>query len=186
MDVLVIDKLQATRELLQMVLDLMGYDVTTAAEGATALSYLRRGSRPTIVVLDARLPDIGGIDFLERIASDPRLAYGNAYLLMVDQQDGLHDHAYRVLSALGVPILFKPFDLDALFEAVAHLSRRVRSNAMRSGTSGMASRMASRMSGAAHFTRATRRARRLSTFPWSSRRRQQPGRRRARGSVRCG
>jgi CheY-like chemotaxis protein len=124
MDVLVVDDQVAMRELLRLALDLMGYDVAEAAEGAATLTYLRATPRRTIVVLDSPLPDIDGISLLEVIAADPRLAYGHTYLLMVDEHYLLPNHAHVVLAALGIPLLFKPFDLDALFEAVGHLARR--------------------------------------------------------------
>jgi len=132
MDVLVVDDQMGMRELLRLALDLMGYDVAEAADGATALAYLRATPRRTIVVLDSLLPDMDGIALLEVIASDPRLAYGHAYLLMVDQHHLLPDYAHAVLAALRVPLLFKPFDLDTLFEAVGHLARPLRTTGMTS------------------------------------------------------
>src|SRR5262249_43026689 len=125
MDVLVVDDHPAMRELPELVLDRMGYEIARSAGAAAALTYLRQTRRPTIVVLNSVLPEIDSVELLEVIVSDLRLAYGHAFLLMIDQLDALPGHAHNVLSALGVPLLFKPFDLDTLFEAIAHLAARL-------------------------------------------------------------
>ncbi len=135
LDVLVVDDLVAMRELLRLALELMGYDVAEAADGAAALAYLRATPRRTIVVLDSLLPDVDGVELLELIASDPRLAYEHTYLLMIDHQWALPDHSGAVLAALRVPLLFKPFDLNTMFESIAHLAARVRTMGMKSADS---------------------------------------------------
>jgi CheY-like chemotaxis protein len=134
-DVLVVDDQVAMRELLRLALDLMGCDVAEAADGAVALAHLRATPRRTIVVLDSLLPDMDSIALLEVIASDPRLAFDHAYLLMVDKRHLLPEYAHTVLAALGVPLLFKLFDLDMLFEAVAYLGRHWHTTGIRSADS---------------------------------------------------
>src|SRR5688572_16955454 len=48
------------------VLDLTGrgFVVTAFADGATMLDYLERGNAADLVVLDWRMPDLGGLDLL--------------------------------------------------------------------------------------------------------------------------
>jgi CheY-like chemotaxis protein len=105
-----------------MVLEDMGYDVAEATDGPGALAYLRGTPRRTVVLLDLLLPDMTGVEVLEAVARDPRLSYAHAYLLMTGQHRALPECAHPLLAALGVPVVYKPFDLDTLFEVVARLA----------------------------------------------------------------
>src|SRR6516165_7534438 len=49
-----------------------GFQVNTAANGATALSFLR-GAKPDLVVLDLAMPELSGVDLLRFIRSVPKL-----------------------------------------------------------------------------------------------------------------
>ena len=61
----------ATMYRLQLEAD--GYSVEHAADGASGL-HLAQQSPPGLVLLDVRLPRLGGLDVLRAMAADPRLA----------------------------------------------------------------------------------------------------------------
>ena len=46
-----------------------GYAVETAADGQAALDFMRRGSRPALIVLDLRMPVRSGNDVLDALRS---------------------------------------------------------------------------------------------------------------------
>lgn len=123
-DVLVVDDHPAMREMLRMVLDDAGYDVTTVTDGRCALNHLLAATRRTVALVDLLLPDMTGIEVLQEVERDRALACEHAYLLMTAHHRALPDAAAAVLAALHAPVLFKPFDLDVLFETVAHLAYR--------------------------------------------------------------
>jgi CheY-like chemotaxis protein len=47
-------------------------DVIVAEDGLDALERLRSGPRPAVILLDLRMPRLGGQEFLDRLRADPR------------------------------------------------------------------------------------------------------------------
>ncbi|HTY23597.1 MAG TPA: PAS domain S-box protein [Desulfomonilaceae bacterium] len=69
--VLVVDDEESIRNLMRMTLELDGYEVLLAQDGPTGLKMFEKES-PDVVLLDVRLPGMGGIEVLTRIkALDP-------------------------------------------------------------------------------------------------------------------
>lgn len=71
--VLVIDDSAAMREALVEVLHECGYRTVCAIHGAEALGLLD-GVSPDLVLLDMRMPVMGGLATLEQLREDPRWA----------------------------------------------------------------------------------------------------------------
>ncbi|HEC61770.1 MAG TPA: sigma-54-dependent Fis family transcriptional regulator [bacterium] len=67
--ILVVDDEQGIRTVLKDVLEDEGYQVSTAEDGFQALNILKTDSMDT-VILDVRLPNMGGIDVLKAIKKD--------------------------------------------------------------------------------------------------------------------
>ena len=72
--VLVVEDNAETRNVLEMVLEINGYAVALACDGAEALDYLRAGNRACLIVLDLRMPVMDGWTFLRILKEDPGLA----------------------------------------------------------------------------------------------------------------
>ncbi len=66
MHILVVDDEQSISEFVKRVLQLEGYDVTTAADGESALARLSEQT-PDLVLLDIKMPGLNGYQVLERI-----------------------------------------------------------------------------------------------------------------------
>lgn len=64
--ILVVDDEEGIRNLMRMTLELDGYTVLTAEDGAKALE-LFRNENPEVVLLDVRMPEMDGIEVLSRI-----------------------------------------------------------------------------------------------------------------------
>ncbi len=62
------------------ILEKAGYEVTQAGDGASALREVR-ARRPSLVLLDAILPDLSGPEVLRQIRTDPALARVSVVLL---------------------------------------------------------------------------------------------------------
>ena len=65
--ILVVEDNDVAREGLAVVLRREGYGVLTAANGEEALSHLRAGPRPDLILLDMLMPVLDGWHFLERL-----------------------------------------------------------------------------------------------------------------------
>jgi DNA-binding NtrC family response regulator len=113
--VLVIDDDDDVREVTEMVLAGDGHSVRATANGFEALRWLEE--QPwDLLILDLRMPDIDGPTlYREVLARWPETA---AHVLFVSGVAEL-PRPDDVVKALNVPVLFKPFTLDALRAAVA-------------------------------------------------------------------
>ncbi|MEO1519004.1 MAG: response regulator [Bacteroidota bacterium] len=66
--VLVIDDHDGLRKILGRSLS-KNYEVTTRANGVSALAWMHQGNIPDLIVLDMRMPGMSGIDFLSNLRS---------------------------------------------------------------------------------------------------------------------
>jgi CheY-like chemotaxis protein len=70
--VLVIDDDEGIRTAMAEILELLGYEVTVAADGQEAIELLSAGVEPRAIVLDMMMPRMDGWTFLSRIRADPK------------------------------------------------------------------------------------------------------------------
>src|SRR6266700_1854843 len=106
--------------------DRIGYEVGRAETAQAGLEAFDR-LRPDVVILDLHLPDVGGLEVLERLRSQ-----GGSVILLTGQGD--IDTAVRAMQLGAEHFLTKPVDLNHLAAATARVSekiRLVRQNAMR-------------------------------------------------------
>jgi CheY-like chemotaxis protein len=109
--ILVVDDNDALRENLAEALELEGYPVAVAASGDAALARLAEEPLPRLVLLDLRMPGMGGDELLSRIRSDPRLGAVRVVVTTGDSGSG-----NRVAAADG--LLMKPFGVADLLAAL--------------------------------------------------------------------
>ena len=111
--ILVVDDEQDTLILLEMTLQLAGYDVAKASNGEKALGLLN-DFIPEVVILDVMMPDESGIDILNQIKSDyedpPPVILFTARGRPEDMTEGIEAGAYRYL--------VKPVSREKLLETV--------------------------------------------------------------------
>ncbi len=70
--VLVVDDDEQIRTVMAEILELLGYEVTVAADGQEAVDLLTVGLEPRAIVLDMMMPRMDGWTFLSTIRADPR------------------------------------------------------------------------------------------------------------------
>ena len=115
---LVVDDDDAIRTAVAEALEMEGYAVSAASNGAEALALVRQ-QQPSAVVLDLMMPVMDGWQFLEHCRADA-LCQDTPVVVI---------SAYRNLPAeagrLGVKgCITKPFDLDVLLGAVERVMER--------------------------------------------------------------
>jgi CheY-like chemotaxis protein len=72
--ILIVEDNPDTREVLERVLAIRGYDVVTARDGVDALRYLRNGGRAVAIILDIAMPQMDGITLSRELRADVRWA----------------------------------------------------------------------------------------------------------------
>jgi len=126
--VLVVDDEASLSELLSMALRYEGWDVRTAADGATAVRTARE-MRPDAVVLDVMLPDFDGLEVLRRLRAEaPEVP-----VLFLTARDAVEDRVAG-LTAGGDDYVTKPFSLEELVARLRGLLRRSRMTAAHQGS----------------------------------------------------
>jgi response regulator RpfG family c-di-GMP phosphodiesterase len=115
--ILLVDDEPALRELLRATFE--GADVTVdeAASGLEAEARIRR-RRPDVIVLDLRMPGMGGVELCERLKAEPRTA--SIPIVLLTGADG--EEARRAQKAGAAALVRKPFsplELLAVVEQVA-------------------------------------------------------------------
>src|SRR5262245_7245981 len=70
--ILVVEDNPDTRDVLERVLAICGYDVVTACDGLDGLAYLRAGGGASVIILDIAMPQMDGIAFRRALSADSR------------------------------------------------------------------------------------------------------------------
>ena len=114
--ILVVDDDAAIRASICEILELEGYPVITAADGAAALRQIEE-ARPALVLLDMRMPGLNGWEVASALHE---CGVTMPILVMTAAQD-----ARLWAEQIGAGgYLAKPFDLDDLLDAVERLLLR--------------------------------------------------------------
>ncbi len=96
---------------LQELLELQGYDVITAPDGAAGLAHLRRGLRPCFILLDLRMPTMDGWQFRDEQMRDSELRRIPVAVFSGDAQEE------AAAAELGVElVLRKPLDVERMID----------------------------------------------------------------------
>jgi two-component system response regulator MprA len=119
MKILVVDDERAVRDSLRRALELQGYDVELASDGAEALARLSANGHVDAVVLDILMPGIDGLEVCRQI----RRTGNGVPVLMLTARDAVGDRV-EGLDAGADDYLVKPFALEELLARVRALLRR--------------------------------------------------------------
>jgi CheY-like chemotaxis protein len=116
--ILLVEDDAAIRDAVAECLETEGYRVQAAGDGAEALTWLARGERPALIVLDLVMPVMNGAELLAQVRADPALERVPTLLMT----------AAIVAGTTPLPAadatLVKPFDLDQLLGAIGRLVPR--------------------------------------------------------------
>jgi two-component system response regulator AtoC len=120
MKILVADDDASIREMLEEHLSDEGYRVVLANDGRSALTKLEKEG-PDVMLLDVRLPDMDGLQVLDRIKRDGYAtqvvmisAHGSSVVTIQAMQRGAYDY------------ITKPFDLDEVSLTLRRLGEHLR------------------------------------------------------------
>lgn len=115
--VLAADDDPVIQRLLEVNLEIEGYEVRLAADGAEAIATAR-DFRPDVIILDVMMPDVDGWEACETIKQDPELAETPVVFLSARAQDADVERGDRLGAAA---YLTKPFDPGDLLDLIEEL-----------------------------------------------------------------
>ena len=111
--ILVVEDDQDLRETLMEALEQEGYEVSTARDGADALSRLRGGQlRPDLILLDLQMPNMNGVEFRGEQLKIAEIANIPVAILTADSE------GEKKAAALKTAFLRKPLRLPQLLSAI--------------------------------------------------------------------
>ena len=119
MKILVVDDERAVRDSLRRALELQGYEVELASDGAEALARLAENSQPDAVVLDILMPGVDGLEVCRQL----RRRGNSVPVLMLTARDAVGDRV-EGLDAGADDYVVKPFALEELLARLRALLRR--------------------------------------------------------------
>lgn len=117
-NVLIVEDDTDTRDMLHTLLSFAGFNAIAAEDGLEALHLLRTVRHrapdlPCLVLLDLKMPRLGGGEFRRAQLDDPLVA-----AVPIAVMSGAHDLAERAAILGAVAILAKPLDHDHLLTVV--------------------------------------------------------------------
>ena len=119
--ILVIDDQADIRELLDAVLQIKGYAVTTAPGGPQALELLDQAPAPDLILLDVQMPDMDGWDTL--VAIRERFGEAGPRVVMCTVKGHPRDLIHGWASGCD-GYIWKPFDMKLLVDEINQVLNR--------------------------------------------------------------
>jgi CheY-like chemotaxis protein len=113
--ILLVDDHQLAREALKLFLEMQGFTVAEAKNGAEGLAVIDQGHAFDLVISDNQMPVMTGIEFIQRLAQRSYLTTHPLILYSGNLTTELEQQAH----ALGVyAVLPKPYGLQDLLDTV--------------------------------------------------------------------
>ena len=109
---LFIDDELAERVRGEALLRAQGYAVQLAESGAAALALLRKGLRPTVILVDLYMPGVDAVAFRRQQVAEPAWVAIPTIILATTAFRGFKS------DAMGMTLLRKPFDAQTLAAAL--------------------------------------------------------------------
>lgn len=114
--ILVVDDEAEIRDLLKLQLEAAGYKIVLA-EDARSAARLVRDAAPDVMIVDAHMPYVSGLDFVSALITDSSMPW--VPVIFMTGRSDLRGHA----ESLGSACLVKPFLAPRLIELVERVLR---------------------------------------------------------------
>jgi CheY-like chemotaxis protein len=99
------------RAVIRLVLERADYEVIEAADGWAAIKTLDE-TIPDVAIIDIKMPLMNGLELVERMKLDVRSALVPVVLLTGNRDVATNGHH-------SIPVVLKPFEPDALLNALS-------------------------------------------------------------------
>ncbi len=109
---IVVEDDDALREMIRELLELVGFTTVGCPDGRDGLKAIRE-LRPSVITLDLHMPDMDGVEVLDRLASDETTA-GVPVVVVSAYSSDRRLRSHKQIKA----VVQKPFDVDDLCRVV--------------------------------------------------------------------
>jgi two-component system, chemotaxis family, chemotaxis protein CheY len=118
--ILVVDDSGTVRQQVSMALKQAGFAIVEAADGEEALAALESNRAIDMVVCDVNMPNLNGLEMVERVKSNPEHKLLPILMLTTEGQPSM---IRRAKEAGAVGWIVKPFDATQLVQTAKHLTK---------------------------------------------------------------
>lgn len=98
--ILIVDDSPTMIMSVRATLEMNGYDVATASDGARALGVLDGGLRPDLIITDINMPNMGGLEFIKNARGRSTCRFTPILTLTTESDQSKRDESRR-LGATG-------------------------------------------------------------------------------------
>jgi len=119
MKILYIEDHPAQSDIMKQMLEFSGYDVVLAMNGEEGIEKART-AQPDIILMDLRMPGMGGIEAIKQLKQDPSVAEIPVVVLSAWTSQRNREDAEQAGAA---KFLAKPVDTKRLIEEINDLNR---------------------------------------------------------------
>jgi len=99
-NILVVDDSATMLMSVKSALDMNGYKVETAGDGAQALTKLKGGVKPDLIITDINMPNMGGFELIKNLRTLPGFRFTPILTLTTESQSAKRDEGKK-LGATG-------------------------------------------------------------------------------------
>jgi two-component system chemotaxis response regulator CheY len=117
--ILIVDDSRSVRHSVSVVLTRAGFAMAEAADGQEGLAVVDSNRDLGMVICDINMPNMDGLEMVERIKSKPE---NNTLPILMLTTDGQMSMVKRAKQAGAVGWIVKPFDPNQLVQTVSKLT----------------------------------------------------------------
>lgn len=93
--IMVIDDSATMRMVLKASLEMDGFTVETAEDGVQAVTMLKGGIKPDLIITDINMPNMGGLDLIKTVRTLPGFRFTPILALTTESQQAKKDEAKK-------------------------------------------------------------------------------------------
>jgi len=98
--ILYVDDSPTMQTCMKMTLEMAGFTVALASDGVEALGKLKFGTKPDLIITDINMPNMGGIELIEKVRAMAGFRFVPILTLTTESQAAKRDEAKK-LGATG-------------------------------------------------------------------------------------
>jgi two-component system chemotaxis response regulator CheY len=98
--ILIVDDSPTMTMSVKSSLQMNGFEVKTAADGVQALTLLKGGLKPDLIITDINMPNMGGLELIKNVKALPGFRFVPILTLTTESDAGKRDEGKR-LGATG-------------------------------------------------------------------------------------
>jgi two-component system chemotaxis response regulator CheY len=116
--IMVVDDSLTMTKSLKSNLEMSGFAVLTAGDGVQALTQLKAGAKPDLIITDINMPNMGGLDLIRNVKALPGFRFTPILTLTTEGDNAMRDAGKKAGAAGWLVKPVKGTDLIGVIKQV--------------------------------------------------------------------